>query len=218
MRQHQLRIMAASVNADIEYVGSATADFSSTSIDLSGIGLLPGDLVLTVTAAMNEGGDWITPTGWTRRSSFSVYYARTSLNYKIMSSPVDTSTGALKSGTAVSVAIAFRNTKTTAPAVAYVTQNKNPPSVSFGSGNVFCLAAYTQGTFGATPTLTPPSGFTMATQVTDASSSKSATVAVAYLNILDEDNTGSYNPGSFVASPNTYDSIITTSMAIEQEA
>jgi hypothetical protein len=196
----------------ITYVGSATCTTSQT-IDLTTIGLIQNDLVVTITAGMMS---TYTPSGFTDLFSGPMGgYGQTRITHKVMSSTPDTVITVKNSSTVgAGLAIGFRGVYTSAPiANSYNTTDYSldPPAhtVQAIGDLVIAVILGAQSTTFATEA---PTGYSNVLGIRNSTSSYTDFVGAAYKRAT---ATGSENPSTFASAAASYKRAITFTLNFE---
>jgi len=195
MLSNMLLRKPAAAATGITEVGYAVVTDGGTSINLTGIGLQPGDLVLYV--AVTESGSVDLPTGWT-----NLYNGRiTTYNYraavKLMGSTPDSTVIVKSSGTdGACIAVAYRGVNTTTPIDATMTVTANtvdPPAITTSTNNAIVVPAIAGGGSTAAPTAAP-TGYINFHAVRNATSSANECVAMSnkIVPVANLENPGTY--------------------------
>jgi len=194
------QLAQAGITQTITYVGSASSD-NSTTIDLTGISMQPGDIVLVISG--DDSGTPGTATGYTSLASISST-GDVNVMYKIMPDPVDTSVTGLTAGGSDSghLAVVFRGVDQTTPIDATTTTATNtagdpdPGAVTTATDGAMVVAfAFLDDDLISTPTA--PSGYTLADFNTFGSSGAGGSVMAVY---KIEASAGPENPGTIVTN------------------
>jgi len=193
------QLAQAASTQTITYVGSASSD-NSTTIDLTGISMQPGDVVVVISG--EDSGAPATATGYTSLAAISST-GDVNVMGKIMPDPVDTSvTGLTAASDCGHLAVVFRGVDQTTPfdtTVATATStagDPNPAAITTVTNGAMVVAlAFLDDDLISTPT--PPSGYTLADFHTFGVSGTGGSVMVVYKEVA---TAGSEDPGTIVTS------------------
>lgn len=178
------QIAQAAGTETITYVGSAKSD-NSTTIDLTGISMLPGDIVLVISG--DDAGAPGTATGYTSLASISST-GDARVMYKIMPDPVDSSVTGLTAGGSDSghLAVVFRGVNQTTP-IDVTTETSlntagdpNPDVITTVTDGAMVVALAFLDDDLAEGGITAPSGYTLADANEFGSSGSGGTVMAIY--------------------------------------
>jgi hypothetical protein len=193
------QLAQAGGTATITYVGSASSD-NSTTIDLTGISMQPGDIVVVISG--EDAGAPATATGYTSLASISST-GDVNVMGKVMPDPVDTSvTGLTAASDCGHLAVVFRGVDQTTPIDATTTTATNsagdpdPAAITTVTNGAMVVAlAFLDDDLISTPT--PPSGYTLADFHTFGVSGSGGSVMVVYKEVA---TAGFENPGTIVTN------------------
>lgn len=185
----------------ITYVGSAKSDNSAT-IDLTGISMLPGDVVLVISG--DDAGAPGTATGYTSLASISST-GDVNVMGKVMPDPVDSSVTGLTAGGSDSghLAVVFRGVDTTISVDATTTTatstagDPNPAAITtVTNGAMVVVLAFLDDDL-VEGGITAPSGYTLADSNQFGVSGSGGTVMAVYKEVA---TAGSEDPGTIVTT------------------
>ena len=195
------QLAQAASTETITYVGSAKSD-NSTTIDLTGISMLPGDVVLVISG--EDAGSPGTATGYTSLASISST-GDARVMYKIMPDPVDSSVTGLTAGGSDSghLAVVFRGVDSTTPIDATTTTassssgDPNPAAITTATDGAMVVALAFLDDDLVEGGITAPSGYTLADANEFGSSGSGGTVMAVYKEVA---TAGSEDPGTIVTT------------------
>lgn len=186
----------ASAALRIEHVGSVTSGAANTAVNLPA-GTTTGDVVLYLVAT-NTVQAFAPPTGYTELFDLNSGLGF-ALFYKVMGSTPDTFVATVNA-TAAHVISVFRNVNAAPIDNGFASATTaNPPSISVLSSNAMAIAVVGETGGGTGHTITsPPSGYTLAAQYTQASG-VDVVCGLAYKLLT---ASGTEDPGAFVLVQN----------------